>query len=131
MNEEDREAEPTLSEQETDVEENDDESTKEVKRKSATVKTDKQQELRAYDLSQDNNIQNEDAYNENEAEGSGHIDDDKSQEERERMSPVEKADEYWDKYMKENRTVIASTFQGMFKSAVSHFVDYQMGNEEL
>lgn len=33
--------------------------------------------------------------------------------------PVQKAKDSWDSYMKDNNTVIASTFQGMFKSAVS------------
>ncbi|ODM93227.1 Ubiquitin carboxyl-terminal hydrolase 11 [Orchesella cincta] len=47
--------------------------------------------------------------NGNEAEGS----------QQEILSPVQKAQEYWEKYMKENNTVVASTFQGMFKSAVT------------
>ncbi|CAL8118805.1 unnamed protein product [Orchesella dallaii] len=47
--------------------------------------------------------------NENEAEGS----------EQEILSAVQKAQDYWEKYMQENNTIVASTFQGMFKSAVT------------
>lgn len=36
--------------------------------------------------------------------------------------PVRKAQAYWNKYMEENNTVIASTFQGMFKSAVRKYI---------
>ncbi len=59
---------------------------------------------------------------ENQVDGGNNVDDNNETQNvtsNTNTSPVQKAKDSWDTYMKDNNTVIASTFQGMFKSAVS------------
>lgn len=79
---------------------------------------------------ENNNISNDaldiDTQNvqENQVDGGNSVEDDSETQNvtsnsNSNTCPVQKAKDSWDTYITDNNTVIASTFQGMFKSAVS------------